>query len=210
MSAYLLNFIKGTVQRWYIPLIVGILFIILGIISLINPTTSFFTLGILFSLSFMIGGVIEVIFSLENRYRLYNWGLKLGMGILTFLIGLLLFLKPEISLLTLALYVGFLVLFRSFSAISFALDFKRYYNNGWVGLLIWGILGVIISFFLLWNPVWAALYLVVLIAISIIFTGLFNIYYALELRKVKRITKKISPEIRERITQLKRDLREED
>lgn len=209
MSGYFLSFVKGSVRLWFIPLVVGILFVLLGVISFINPSTSLFTLGILFSLTFMIGGVFEMIFSLENRFRMYNWGWKLVMSILTFMIGLLLYFKPEISILTLSLYVGFLILFRSFAAISFAMDFRRYANRSWLGLLVFGILGVLAAFFLLWNPIWVAIYTVILLALNLSFAGIFSIYYGLELRKIKKVSRKMSPEIRDRINQLKQDLRNE-
>lgn len=209
MSGYFLSFVKGSVRLWFIPLVVGFLFVFLGMISFINPSTSLFTLGILFSLAFMTGGVFEIIFSLENRFRMYNWGWKLVMGVLTFMIGLLLYFKPEISILTLSLYVGFLILFRSFAAISFAMDFRRYANRSWWGLLIFGVLGVLAAFFLLWNPIWAAIYTVILLALNLSFAGIFSIYYGLELRKIEKVSRKMSPEIRDRINQLKRDLRDE-
>lgn len=207
MSGYFLSFIKGSIRHWYISLIVGILFVLLGIITLLNPMISLFTIGILFSLSFMVGGIIEVIFSIENRFLLYNWGWKLVVGILTFFIGLLLFLKPEITIEVISLYVGFLIMFRSFSAVSFALDFKRYGNRGWIYLLIFGISGVVFSFFLLWNPVWVAIYIAAFIGISLFIAGFFNVYYGFKLRKIKKVAERLSPEMQDKISQLKQEIR---
>lgn len=208
MSGYFLSFVKGEIKHWYISVIAGILFLIMAGIILLNPYISIFTVGVIFSLTLMLNGVFEVLFSIENRFLFYNWGWKFALGILTFLIGLLLFLHPEITVEVISLYVGFLVLFRSFSAISFSFDFKRYGNRGWINILILGILGVVAAFFLLWNPVWAALYVVFLISISLFFAGLFNMYYGLKLRKIKKVSERISPELQDRINQIKMEIRE--
>lgn len=208
MSGYFLRFIKGKIRYWYISVIVGILFLFLGISILINPEVSIFTLGILFSLVFMMNGIIEILFSIENRFLFFNWGWKLVLGILTFIIGLLLFLKPEITVEIISLYVGFLMLFRSFAAISFSFDYKRYGSHGWISILILGVLGVIAAFFLLWNPMWAALYVLFMISTCLLLAGIFNIYYGLKLRKIKKVAERLSPEMQDRISQLKREIRE--
>lgn len=210
MSMQILPLIRSAIKLWYIPLIIGVFFVFLAIVAFISPTTSLLTLGTLFSLTFMVGGVAEILFSIENSKRLYNWGWALVFGIVTLVIGILLFLKPEVSILTLSLYVGFLILFRSISAISFALDIKRYGSRGWGGLLILGILGLIASFILLWNPALAAFYIVLLVALNVLFAGFFSIYFSLELRKLNKMSKELSPEIHDRILQLQRDIRNDE
>ncbi|MFD1283278.1 HdeD family acid-resistance protein [Mesonia ostreae] len=79
------------------------------------------------------------------------------------------------------------------SSISFALDVKRYESKSWGGLLIFGILGAIFSFILLWNPAFAGLSVVWLIGLSFLFGGLFSIFFALQLRKLHKYSKKLVP-----------------
>ncbi|WP_240607747.1 HdeD family acid-resistance protein [Marixanthomonas spongiae] len=201
--------IKSTIKHWYIPLLVGIFFVVVGIVAFSSPLSSLLALSILFALSFLLGGASEIIFSLANRHRLHNWGWSLGFGIITLVIGILLMSHPRLSLSALAFFVGFTILFRSISSISFAMDLKRYGNKRWGGLLIFGILGAVFSFILIWNPAFAGLSIVWLVALSFLFGGLFSIFFGLQLRKLHKHTKKISPELRERYEQLERDIKEE-
>lgn len=53
----------------------------------------------------------------------------------------------------LAFYIGFVILFRSVAAISFAIDMKGYGSKSWGGLLALGIVGAIVSFILLIFPI---------------------------------------------------------
>lgn len=206
MDLLFLRSVRESIKHWYIPLIVGIIFVLVSLMAFVSPTTSLLTLATLFSLSFIFSGITEIIFSIENRRQLYNWVWFFAYGLITLLVGILLFLKPEISILSLSLYVGFLVLFRSFSAISFSLDIRRYGSRGWGGMLFFGVFGVICAFLLLWNPIFAGLSIVFVIAFNILFAGLYSIYFAFELRKLHKFARRVSPEIRERIMQLENEI----
>jgi len=201
--------IKDAIRHWYIPLLVGIFFVIVSIVVFTSPLSSLLTLAVLFAISFLLGGVAEIVFSIANRHRMANWGWSLGFGIITLIIGILLISNPGLSLTALAFYIGFTILFRSISSISFALDIKRYGSKNWVSLLIFGILGAIFSFILIWNPAFAGLSIVWLVALSFLFGGLFSIFFAMQLRKLHKHSKELSPELRERYQQLEHDIKNE-
>jgi uncharacterized membrane protein HdeD (DUF308 family) len=94
MSSFLKT-VTNTVKHWYIPLIVGLIFIGIGIYTLISPLESYLALSIIFSLSFLFSGLAEIIFSISNRNEIDNWGWTLAFGILTFLLGVLLIVRPS-------------------------------------------------------------------------------------------------------------------
>lgn len=209
METLFLKSIQKSLKHWYIPLLVGIIFVIVSVIAFTSPLSSFLALTILFSLSFLFGGLSEIIFSIANKDQLENWGWSLTFGIITALVGVLLIANPALSMTTLAFYVGFIILFRSIAAISFAIDIKRYGSKGWGGLLFMGILGAIFSFILIWNPVFAGMSIVLLVALSFLFGGLFSIILAFQLRKLHKRGKVISAGLRERYEALERDIRDE-
>lgn len=209
MNTSFLGSLKQSIKHWYIPLLVGILFVIISIVAFTSPASSLLALSLFFALSFLFGGLSEIVFSIANRNRLDNWGWSLAFGIITFLIGTSLVMHPALSLTVLAFYIGFLLLFRSISSISFALDIKKHGSKSWGGLLVFGILGAIVSFILIWNPLFAGMSVVILVALSFLFTGLVSIFLAFQLRKLHKLTKEVSPEIKERIAKLQEDIRKE-
>lgn len=209
MKSTFLSSIKNAVKHWYIPLLVGLLFIGLSILVFISPLSSLLMLSIYFALSFLLGGISEVFFSISNRRTLSNWGWSLAFGVITFLVGLSLLMHPALSVSVLAFYIGFLLLFRSVSSISFALDLKKYGSKNWTTLLLFGILGAVASFFLIWNPVFAGLSVVILIAISLLFAGLFSIFLAVQLRRIHQSPRKISEKLKERYEDLMEEIRNE-
>lgn len=196
-------------KHWYIPLIVGILFVILSIAVFTSPLSSLLALSIFFALSFLFSGLSEVFFSIANRNTLPNWGWSLAFGILTTIIGFSLVVHPGLSISVLAFYIGFLLLFRSIASISFALDVKKYGSKNWGSLLAFGILGALASLFLIWNPLFTGIGLTILMAVSILFAGLFSIFLALQLRKIHVHGRKISSNLKERYDDSMEEIRDE-
>ena len=209
MELSLIKSLKKTIKHWYIPLLVGIFFIVVSVVSFAWPASSLLALSLLFAISFLLGGFSEIVFSLANREQLDNWGWSLAFGIVTSIVGILLMLNPALSITTLAFYIGFVVLFRSISTIGFAMDIKKYGSKNWGALLGLGIIGTIVSFILIWNPIFAGLSVVILIALSFLFAGLFNIFLSFQLRKLHKSSKTISAKLVERYDDLMKEIREE-
>lgn len=206
------NFLKtvtNTVKHWYIPLIVGLIFIGIGMYTIMSPLESYLTLSIIFSLSFLFSGLFEIIFSISNRNEIDNWGWTLAFGILTFLLGVLLVMNPAISITTLPLYVGFIVLFRSIMGISYALDLKNYGVLDWGNLMAIGVLGLLFSLILIWNPLFAGLSIVFWIGLALISGGLFSVYLSFKLKKIKDMPSQISKDLKEKYNAIKREIQNE-
>ena len=209
MKSSFLNSIKDTIKHWYIPALVGIFFVIVSIIVFTSPAGSLLTLSFLFAMSFVFGGLAEAAFSLFNRHQMANWVWSLAFGIITFIVGISLTMHPALSLTVLAFYIGFVILFRSVSAIGFSLDIKKYGSKNWASLLILGILGTIFSLMLIWNPLIAGMSVVILIAMSFFFAGLFSIFLSFQLRKLHKSSKSISAQLKARYDEVMKDIDKE-
>ena len=201
--------VKSTIKHWYLPLIAGIILIAMGIWTFKEPEGSYITLAFLFSLSFVVSGLFETIFSIANRKVIDNWGWNLAMGLITLVVGVLMFMNPEISMLTLPFYVGFVILFRSMNAIGIALDLKNYGILDWGNILAIGIVGIFLAFILLWNPLFAGMSIVVWTGIALIIAGILNIMVSLKLKKIHDIPKKISQELKNKLEEVENQIKEE-
>ena len=184
MENSLFKKVKIAIDYWYIPLILGILFVGIGIWSFVTPLAAYLTLTFLFSVSFLVSGIFEIVFALSNRKKIDHWGWTLASGIVGLVVGILLVSNSLISITLLPLYVGFVVLFRSVMAIIIAFNLKSYSVPDWKNLLFLGILGTIFSFLLLWNPIFAGLSLVYWTAFAFIAIGIFYIYFSFKLKKI--------------------------
>ena len=201
--------VNSTVKHWYLPFILGILFIVLGIYMFTVPTESYVALSAVFAISFLVSGILEIYFSIANNKELEGWGWYLAGGILDFIAGIILWTNPGISMVTLPFFVGFLILFKSIQGLGFAYDIKNYGVMSWGNIAVASVLGIIASVLLLFNPVVAGISIVVFTAVSFIMWGIQLISVSVSLKKVKDYPNKISKELKQRIEDLKKDYESE-
>lgn len=198
MGVHFFKSVKKTTKHWYLPLISGIVLIAAGIWTFTEPGDSYVALAFLFSLSFFVSGLFDSIFSIVNRDIIDNWGWSLVMGLITLAVGVLMLMNPAISMITLPFYMGFVILFRSMSAIGTSLDLKNYGIMDWGNLMALGIVGVLIGFILLWNPILAGFSAVIWTGIGLIVIGIYSIMASMKLKKIHDVPKKISKELLKR------------
>jgi uncharacterized membrane protein HdeD (DUF308 family) len=140
----------------------------------------------LFSFSFLITGILEIIHALSNRKRSHAWGWSLAEGIFDLLIGLLLISNPKISMTILVYYIGFGILLRSLLTIAWSLLLKSEQVKDWSNLLIIGILGALFAFTAMWKPLFAGLTIVIYTGVAFLLVGIYYIYLSLKLKKIRR------------------------
>ncbi len=205
METNFIKSIKSSVKQWYIPLIIGILLIILGIYSLATPLASYLALTTIFSMYFLISGLLEIIFALNNKNEIEGWGWYLAAGILNALFGCLLLGNPAISMATLPFVIGFYALFKSFQMLSISMDMKTYGLQNWGWITAFSVMGIIFSFILIWNPIFAGMTLVIWTGLAIISAGFASIVLAFQLKRLKHIVHHISDDWKARYEQLRQE-----
>ncbi len=198
--------IKNSVKYWWILLIIGLLFVGLGIYTFAFPTASYVALSVFSAVSFLFSGISEIIFSISNKDEIDSWGWTLTYGIITAIVGFMLVVNPILSLEVFAYYVGFLVLFRSISGISYAFDLKNYGVKDWGVSLFLAIVGLVVSIILLSKPQLAGLTAVAWLGLAVISTGLFAIFISLQLKKIKDIPNNISDDLRSRYEEIRKEI----
>tara|TARA_B110001454_G_C12560121_1_gene367295 strand:+ start:87 stop:725 length:639 start_codon:yes stop_codon:yes gene_type:complete len=208
MAQLVLKSIKNAVNHWYIPFIVGLLFVILAIYSLVTPEKSFLALTYIFSISFILTGIAEIAFSYANKKKMDSWIWTLLFGVITTVFGFIMLIRPEISIATLPLYIGFLVMFRSVNAISLALDLKNYGISATNNLMWAGILGLVFSIILIWNPGFAGLTLVFWISFVLFWAGTLSLYLGTFLYKIHKSPTALSENLEKRLAELQNDIKD--
>ncbi len=206
------NFLKTVneaIKHWYLPLIVGVLFVVTGVYTLFSPAEAYLTLSVLFSLSFLFSGLLEITFAILNRNSFDNWGWSLIFGIVTAVFGVILIVNPQVSIATLPFYIGVVILFRSIMGMSFALDLKNYGVIEWGSLMVLSLLGMIFAFILISNPALAGLTVVSWTGVALIFGGVNNISVSLKLKKMKETSAEISEELKEKYNQIQQEIKSE-
>ena len=177
---------EHAVKNWWLSLILGILYIIVALCLLFAPGSSYIALSVIFSISMLISGIIEIIFSISNRRGISSWGWYLAGGIIDLILGIYLVAYPLLSMEVIPFIVAFWMMFRGFSATGYSMDLKRYGTREWGWYMGFGILAIICSLIILWQPAVGALYVIYMLAFTFLIIGFFRVMLSFELKSLHK------------------------
>ena len=100
----------------------------------------------------LVSGLLEISFAVSNRRRVSSWGWYLAGGIIDMILGFYLIAYPLLSMEVIPFIIAFWLMFRGFSSVGYAMDLKRYGTKDWGWYIALGILAVICSLIILWQP----------------------------------------------------------
>lgn len=163
--------------RWLI-LISGILFIILGFFMIGTPASNIMALSIILCIAPLVNGIMAIV-SYFAFGKVYRSTLQLVYGILTAILGIWLLLSGGIIAMAAVLPYVFAiwVIASSIMAAVSAFELKGRGVKQWGWSLALGILGVILGFLLMFDPVVSAMTLSVSVALMFIHRGISDIAY---------------------------------
>lgn len=172
-------------NNWWLTAIVGVLFIIIGIWSLLTPASTLLTIAYFVGFMFLMTGIFEV-FSVSAGNS--NWGWSLLSGAIDIIIGVLFISMPAgEAILVICFLFGFWVLFRSILGLGIVLSLKNSnipaIANSPKGVMLLPIIGIILGFVFLMSPIVAGGFIVGIFSVAIISFGIFELYWGFFLKK---------------------------
>jgi uncharacterized membrane protein HdeD (DUF308 family) len=176
---------KFMIKNWWLPLLVGAIFMLVGVWTISTPLASYMSLVIIFASFMFVSGIFSLVFSIRNRDEIDDWGWHLAGAIFDFVIGAILFFHPAITMAVLPFMVAFYFLFKGFATFGFASDMRKYGDQGWGWLALSGVLSTVFAIMILFNPTLGGLTIVVFTALAFFSLGFFNIALAFSLKRIK-------------------------
>lgn len=178
---------QHSVRQWWLSLSVGVIYILIGIWTILNPAETYLALTAIFIGGFAIVGVLGVFYAVSNRKKLEHWGWTLMTGLIDLAIAFVLLATPEITEKILPIYIGFVLMFRSIIGIGFSTYLAHFKVRNWGIVLLLSILGVFFSLMMIWDPNFGAKSLVIFTSIALLTVGFAQIGIAYELRRYENL-----------------------
>ncbi len=195
MNSSIIEEVKSAVKNWWVSLVLGILFVVMALLLMFQPVDAYAALVILFSVCMFASGILEIYFSVSNREVLPGWGWYLACGIIDVILGIVLVAFPFVTAMVIPFILAFWIMFRGFTAIGYAMDMNRFGAKGWGWYLVFGILAIICSFAIIWQPAAGALASVYIVAFAFLFMGVFRIMLAFDLRDLHKHSEKLKEKL---------------
>lgn len=180
----LLESSKQAIRYWWLLLAVGLLLLAVGILIFLFPARSYLELSMLLGWVILLAGILEVVLSATNRHFITGRGWMLAGGIIEMILGLVLIFNVALAATMLPLLLGFWLLMRAFSTIGLGSDMRTLEISGAGWTILMGILLLIYSLWILFQPVGVGTSAVIVwVGITMLFAGAAACTLAMQLRR---------------------------
>lgn len=170
--------VDRSLRHWWVFVLRGILFILLGIYIFMSPVSAFLALSFMLGLVILLAGVAELLRAYQDRGS-GNRGWHLFAGIIEVLLGLLLMGNLAASMDVLRITIGIYFLFRGITVLNF-----RALAKGSVWVILGALLIIVFGVLVLANPVFGAMSIVLWTGMAFLATGILNVFMGLWMRRL--------------------------
>jgi uncharacterized membrane protein HdeD (DUF308 family) len=173
------------VKHWWLMLIAGLLCIVAGIIVFVFPVQSYVALSIMFGVLILLVGAAQLIVASSSRNYLAMKGYWVVGGVMDVVLGILLCIYPNVTLVLLPVMLGIWMMYHSFMILAFGGDMENFKMSGSGMTICGGILLLILSVLILLNPFGAGVASVLIVAgVGLIVFGCIFCMLAMKLRRI--------------------------
>ncbi|HEX4863247.1 MAG TPA: HdeD family acid-resistance protein [Acidimicrobiales bacterium] len=172
------------VENWWMLAVRGIAGILFGILALVLPGITLFTLVLLYGAYALVDGAFALGVAVRSRGR-PRAGILALQGILGILIGIVTLVWPQITAVVLLAVIAVWAFLTGFVEIAAAIRLRKEMQGEWV-LLLSGIASVVFGIILVARPGIGALAVVTIIGIYAIVGGVLMLWVSFKVRSILR------------------------
>ena len=164
-------------------IIVSVLFIIFGVIIIMNPAGTMTAFALIISILMIISGLTNIFLFISLRdfkgavYYLVEGGISIILGIML--------LSSQSALENLLpLLVGFWIALKSITTVVTAIEWKKRNYPAWKSLMAGGIIGILLALLIAAVPKIVSVYISLVLGIAMIIIGVVIILFVINLRRI--------------------------
>lgn len=170
-------------KHWWVFLIRGLFGLALGVFAIAYPGATLGAIVLLLGLYLIADGAVTVwkAFSVLRSDQ-YWWTLLLE-GLLSLAVGIAIFSWPGLTVLTLAMMVGFWAILSGITAVVAAIRLREYIKGEWL-YVFFGVVSVVFGCIVLSSPAAGLAYIVLMTSFYGFVTGITMLVLAFRLRSL--------------------------
>ena len=169
---------RAVADRWVMVALRGLLAVFFGILALLRPDVTLAALVLFFGVYALVDGVFALIHGVRAKW----WGVAL-VGVLGIGAGIVTFLYPQITALSLLYLIGAWAIVRGVFEIAAAIRLRKEITNEWL-LILSGIASIAFGILLYLFPGAGALSVVWIIGVFALWVGMLLLFLAFRLKKL--------------------------
>lgn len=177
---------------WWLSLIIGIFFLSVGLIAIIDPSILLSFITVIVGIGFLFTGAKDLIVGFSNKKTEKSWWSHLIYSSMNLAIGFLLIIDPQMSLVVTIYYLAFWSIARGIMQIIFGIKLPALKNT----TITSGIIIIIMGILLLLYPEEISEVIIVIIGI---FISIFGISQIIQASISRQTSTNIKPKIKDAI-----------
>ena len=174
---------ENVFKKWWLLLIGGLLFLILGFVSMAHPMAALLSVIIYVGIAAVVSGLFTLIFVFSNTAAV-GWGLIEGAVDLLF--GVVMLAHPLLSASLIPVIVGIWVFIRGLMYLIDALKWHRSRAREWSGYAVIGVLLMVLGFLMVIDDRFGLIPVAYLLAAIFLFLGFAGLTVAFGMRRIQR------------------------
>ena len=179
-------------RNWWLMLLRGLVAIGFGVLVFAKPQISLLALVYLFGVFVLVDGILGVSVAVHARNELDSWGVLLLWGLLGIGVGVLAFVRPDITALALLFYIALWAIATGILEIAAAVRLREVIKNEWL-LILAGLVSVAFGVWLIARPEAGAQAVLWAIGAYAILLGVLLVLFAFKIRSfVSKVTGAVS------------------
>ena len=179
-------------RNWWLMLLRGLVAIGFGILIFAKPQISVQVLVYLFGIYALVDGLLGVSVAIQARKEVDSWGVLLLWGLIGVAVGVLAFLRPDITALGLLYYIALWAIATGVLEIAAAVRLREVIKNEWL-LIIAGLVSVAFGVWLIARPDAGA---VAVLSVIGAYAILFGVLVGILAFKIRSLVSKVTSAIK--------------
>ncbi|MEG1986999.1 MAG: DUF308 domain-containing protein [Bacilli bacterium] len=190
---------------WWGSVVSSILFIIVGILLMIEPAAVITAISMIVGIAIIIAGIFAFLKYFRNTDVRDIFKFDLIYGVICVLAGSLLIVNPKAVASILPLVLGIWMIINSIIKMQYAFSLKEYKSDGWIATLIIAVITLGLGILFIFNPFKGATLLMQIIG------GVITLYAVMDIVNsyiLKKNVKNVSDYVNESVNDLRDALTE--
>jgi uncharacterized membrane protein HdeD (DUF308 family) len=173
----------GFRRYWWLFLIRGLVALAVGVFAIAFPAATLAAVIFVIGAYLLIDGAVAVVKAIQVLRSDAHWWVLLLEGIVGLVAGAIIFLLPGLSLVSLALLVGYWAIISGAFAIVGALRMRSHVPGEWLYLLF-AVVSIVFGIIVLMSPATGLAYILIMVCIYAFVTGVTMIGLAFRARSL--------------------------
>lgn len=188
--------LNNLLQKWYLPLIIGILFLMVAAIIYSVPSLSLTFILTMFSLTIISFGIRETLFFYSNKAFIQSWFFYIIGSFMMILLGFFMLLNPSLTLQTIGSVIAIIFILKSIQNILFLYTFSHRTESSMGQSWIYSLALIFFAIVILFFPKLVSTTLVIISGLLFIIIGVICIIFSMILRKSQQKLKEFKASFR--------------